>query len=82
MNTGEIRKFRDARPFVPFTIIMVDGRRFTVPHPDFIWVPPEPRGTWVYVHDPKTGAADHVNTAVISSIQTKPRGTNGKRKAS
>ena len=69
MNAEELRKWQQERPFTPFEILMVDGRRFTVPHPEFIWVPPG-RGTWVYVADPNAaGSADHINTAVISSIR-------------
>lgn len=76
MNLDELRKFQQKRPFQPFDIILVDRRTFHVPHPDFIWVPPG-RGTWVYVHDPKSDAADHVNTAIISSIRT---ASSGKRR--
>jgi hypothetical protein len=28
---GEIRKLREKRPFVPFTIHLTDGRKFPVP---------------------------------------------------
>lgn len=74
MTLDEIRKFQKQEPFEPFDIVMVDGRIFHVPHPEFIWVPPG-RGTWVYVADPESGAADHVNTVVISSIRR--AGENG-----
>jgi len=68
MTAEELRKWQQEKPFEPFEILLVDGRRFTVPHPEFIWVPPG-RGTWVYVADPESGSADHVNNAVISSIR-------------
>lgn len=68
MTLDEIRNFRDAVPFQPFEILLVDGRSFTVPHRDFIWIPPG-KGTWVYVSDPKTGSAEHVNSLIISSIR-------------
>lgn len=80
MTSDELKKFRDQRPFQPFEIILVDGRRFTVPHPEFVWVPPL-RGTWVYVADVESGSADHINTAVISSVRhlpgSGPVSTNG-----
>jgi len=78
MNAEEVRKWQQRKPFQSFEILLVDGRRFTVPHPEFVWIPPG-RGTWVYVADPKSGSADHVNTAVISSIRNSTSG-NGRRK--
>lgn len=80
MTLDEIRKFREKAPFEPFEILLVDGRAFAVPHPDFIWIPPG-RGTWVYVADPKTGSADHINTVVISSIRPARKRNPPRRKA-
>lgn len=80
MNIGELRKWQEKRPFEPFEILLVDGRAFVVPHPEFIWVPPG-RGTWVYVADPSTGSADHVNTGIISSIRKAKNGQHRRRKA-
>jgi hypothetical protein len=67
MQINELRKWQKHQPFEPFDILLVDGRRFHVPHPDFLLIPPGP-GTWVYVAD-GSGTADHINTAVISSIR-------------
>lgn len=80
MTNDEIRKWQKQQPFQPFTIVLVDGRSFDVPHPEFVWVPPG-RGTWVYVADPESGSADHVNTAVISSIHKISNGQDRQRKA-
>ena len=80
MTLDELRTWRDAVPFQPFEILLVDGRSFIVPHRDFIWVPPG-KGTWVYVSDPKTGSADHVNTLIISSIRVAKNGNKRRRKA-
>jgi hypothetical protein len=80
MTSDELRKWQRNQPFAPFEIVMVDGRHYEVPHPEFIWVPPG-RGTWVYVADPETGSADHVNTAVISVIRKLDNGTQRRRKA-
>jgi hypothetical protein len=33
---------------VPFTLRMADGREYTVPHRDYIWLPP--KGSYVIVH--------------------------------
>jgi len=67
MNAEEIRKFQRHEPFQPFEIVLVDGRRFVVPHPEFILVPPG-RGTWIYVAD-ESGGTEHINTMIISSVR-------------
>lgn len=71
----EIRRFQKDEPFHPFEIVMVDGRVFKIPHPDFILVPP--RGTWVYVTD-KYGNTAHLNLLVISLVRKSTK--NGKRR--
>ena len=34
---------------VPFTLRMADGKEYTVPHRDYIWLPP--RASYVIVHE-------------------------------
>jgi hypothetical protein len=41
MTIDQLRKAVRAEPFRPFTISLTDGRRFDVPHREFIWIPPE-----------------------------------------
>lgn len=80
MNLEVVRKWQQRQPFESFEILLVDGRRFSVPHPEFVWVPPG-RGTWVYIADQDSGSADHVNTAVISSIRPRNNGSgNGQQR--
>jgi cysteine desulfurase len=38
MHTDAVREMLHAQPFSPFTIRLVDGRGFAVPHPDFVAV--------------------------------------------
>jgi hypothetical protein len=54
-----IEQLRDAMrraPFTPFTVRLVDGRAFTIDHPDFIAVSRLPGGRGVTIYD-----ADRVN---------------------
>jgi hypothetical protein len=48
----EIRQAKNAQPFRPFSLRLVDGTVYTVRHPDYISVPPVPRPREVifYVH--------------------------------
>ena len=36
MTAEQLRRAYQARPFIPFTISMGDGRRFRVPHSEFM----------------------------------------------
>jgi hypothetical protein len=82
MNVDEIKKLRAQSPFAPFQIVLVDGRVFNVPHPEFCWVAPGVR-SWVWVADPD-GLPEMINTAVISSVRPQGKapeaGPNGRRK--
>ncbi|MBL0928292.1 MAG: hypothetical protein IBJ11_11685 [Phycisphaerales bacterium] len=72
MNASDVRKILLTQPFEPFEILMVDGRRFLVDHPDFLFVPPV-RASWVLLVHPD-GTPEQINTLVISSIRRlKPR---------
>lgn len=68
MNAGDIRKFILSRPFQPYEILLVDGRKFRVDHPDFIFAPPVPSATWVLLVNPD-GSAEQLNTLVISGVR-------------
>jgi len=46
MTMDAIRKALKAEPFEPFTVSLTDGRRFSVKHPEFIWIPPEASRTF------------------------------------
>ncbi len=75
MTLNELRRLWRQAPFQPLEILMVDGRIFSVPHRDFLLVPPG-RGTWIIVAH-ADGTTEHVNTAVISSVRPT---RNGKKK--
>jgi hypothetical protein len=74
----EVRRFKNAVPFRAFEILMVDGRRFSVPHPDFILVPP--KGLWVYVTN-DDAITEHINIMVIGSIRHAAANGKKRRKA-
>lgn len=41
MTIEHLRQAVLERPFQAFTISLSDGRRFRVPSPEFIWIPPK-----------------------------------------
>ena len=46
MTIDQLRSAAKAEPFKPFTVSLADGRRFFVPHPEFVWIPPEASRTF------------------------------------
>ena len=65
MNRNEIRKLLEANQ--SFTIHLADGRKFNVPHRDFIAIGPD-RGQTVAVYDER-GTANILNLLLISSLE-------------
>jgi hypothetical protein len=47
----QVRNAMHAVPFRPFTVRLVDGRAYSVRHPDFISIPTTARGRDLTVHD-------------------------------
>jgi hypothetical protein len=48
MDIREIIDLKNASPFVPFVVLMADGRQFQVNHPDFIARSPTGRSVTLY----------------------------------
>jgi len=48
MTIEQLRNVHRAQPFQPFTIHLADGRKFLVPHPDFLSHSPTGRTIIVY----------------------------------
>ena len=40
MNYREIAELLEKVPFVPFRMVLTDGKTYDIRHPDFIWVLP------------------------------------------
>ncbi len=47
MTVEQLRKAIQANPFRPFDILTGDGRKFHVPHPEFIAMAPKAERTFV-----------------------------------
>jgi hypothetical protein len=50
-SPSQIRELMHAQPFRPFTVHLVDGRTFAVPHPDFISLSVNGRHRDLTIHD-------------------------------
>ena len=51
MVIEQLRKAAKAEPFRPFTIVMANGDRYRIPHPELIWITPKAERTFVISDD-------------------------------
>lgn len=62
MVISSIREFNRNVPFIPYEIQTASGKRYTVPHPDFISI--SPKGSFVVVIEAKE-RPHHLNSILI-----------------
>ncbi len=67
MTIDRLRKTLRSQPFRPFKLHMGDGRSLSVPHQDFVWIPPEGSRTLIV----STGGDDIeiVDLMLVTSIE-------------
>ena len=73
MTADRIRDALTAKPFVPFDLRLVDGRSFTIPHTDYLAVPPVPRPRDILVYtdkpdDPGEYRAHWINMGLVREL--------------
>ena len=66
MTIQQLDKAHQARPFVPITLLMADGRSYHVPHPEFMARSPTGRTVTVYEPD---DTASLLDLLLMTSIQ-------------
>jgi hypothetical protein len=76
MVITSIREFNRSVPFTPYEIQTVSGKRFVVPHPDFISI--SPKGSFVVVIDAKE-RPHHLSSLLIERASL--LNSHGRRKA-
>lgn len=69
MELTQLRNTLKAQPFKPFTMSLVDGRRYFVPHLEFLWIPPGTRHTTIFYNDEEERAATILDAIMVSSIE-------------
>lgn len=78
MELAQIKDLFKAEPFRPFTMRLVDGREFEVPHPEFAFVPPNMRHT-VLVANTRTEAVTVLDAIMIASVSFAENGPTAHR---
>ena len=66
MSIDELRKLREANPFVPFTIHLADGRSYRINHREYISMSPVGRTVIVYGEDGGFDILDMLLVTVLS----------------
>lgn len=84
MELAQLRDVLKAQLFKPFTMSLVDGRRYFVPHPEFLYVPPAKKHTMIFYNNDETEAVSILDAIMVTSIEfgdtrlpKPPNGING-----
>ena len=72
MTIDAIRQLHEAQPFRPFDIVVADGSRIHVPHPEFLAHPG--KGRTVVAFD-QSGTFKVIDLLLVTHLEV---GTNGK----
>ncbi len=59
MNVERLLELIRASPFVPFSVLLPNGEKMRVKHPDFIWVHPDRRTIIVVAENGQTRLLNH-----------------------
>jgi hypothetical protein len=79
MTIDAIRELHEARPFRPFDIIMGDGAKLHVPHPEFLAHPN--RGRTLVLFD-RSGTFNVIDLLMVTRLQVAGNGrSHWRRKA-
>jgi hypothetical protein len=70
MNIGVLRTLHEARPFVPFTIAMADGRKLHVVHNEFLSFFPSGRAVMLTHDDDRFTLID---LPMITAVDVDPK---------
>lgn len=65
MNVTALRTLHQARPFVPFTLCLADGRKLRVKHMDYLAIAPSGRLA-ILTHDDDTFTMIDLNLVVTA----------------
>lgn len=70
MNISILRELHEARPFVPFTIALADGRKLPVVHNEFLYFFPSGRAAMVTHNDDRFTLIDLL---LVTSVGVDPK---------
>jgi len=69
MTIEQLRATLGTKPFQPFALRMADGRKFPIPHPDFLSMSPVGRTAVIFHPD---GSASIVDLLLMTELELSP----------
>lgn len=81
MTNESIRQALSARPFIPFTIRMADGRAFAVRHPEMLLAPQGARTIVLYLGDERYNMIDLLLVSSLDFDERRRSRGSGRKKA-
>ena len=67
MTIEQLRRAHQRRPFQPFRLYIADGREISVPHPEFMYIPPKNERTFVVTDT--HGIMETIDLLLVTSIK-------------
>jgi len=77
MNVKEVRELYSAAPFLPFDIVLTNGARILVDHPEFMSFSRDYRTVHVYELD---GSAKHIDVKMIIALDQSKNGARPRKR--
>jgi len=68
MRINQLKTLLESSPFVPFSLVLPNGKKLRVPHSDFAWIHPGGRSVIVAL---KGDVVRIVNWQMVTGIETK-----------
>jgi hypothetical protein len=78
MSLKEIRELYSAAPFQPFEIVLTNGAKVYVGHPEFMMFPPEHRT--VYAADARSGETKRIDVKMIIALNELKNGARPRKR--
>jgi hypothetical protein len=78
MNVKEIRQLYSAAPFRPFELVLTNGARVYVGHPEFMMFSPDYRT--VYAADERDGETKRIDVKMIIALNELKDGAGRRRR--
>jgi len=72
MKIGILRELHEARPFMPFTIGLADGRKLNVPHHEFLSFFPSGRSA-ILTHGDESFTL--IDLLMVTTVDVRPKGS-------
>ena len=81
MTATQIKKHLHETPFRPFSLVTADGRKFPVPHEDYVSIDPTGRTLIVWERTGGAGSVLDVRLVIRLDIPKPPTARRGRKRA-